>query len=231
MTPYYERDNIRIYCADCRDVLAEIGPVDLVLTDPPYAIGGSRNEWRVTASVAIGLNMAARTVRKGGALLAFTTSSGRGISYTLSAVGNTLPFNRVLTWHKSFIRSRVAGPWRWDTVQILAFGRASFGRPQYSSVFTSSGPSTTKALGGTGHPAELPDGIADWLYRPFAETAEVVLDPFLGTGQLLAPAVRAGKRAIGIELEERYCQIAVQRLTACLEANQEPLQLALAAGT
>lgn len=213
MRKYYEEGNVTIYCGDAQEVVSDLPAVDLVITDPPYAAGASRGEWRVTASVATGIHEAAKRVRDGGAMLCFTTTSGRGIEYTLGAVGKALPFNRLLIWHKAFVRSRVAGPWRWDAVSILAFGRASFGRPEYSSVFTSAGPCSQVHIGSGRHPAELPEGIADWLFRPFDAEGITVLDPFMGTGQLLVPAARAGRKVIGVELEERYAEMAVRRLT------------------
>jgi DNA modification methylase len=207
--PYYSDAAVTIYHGDCRDVLPQLPEVPLVLTDPPYAIGGARAEWKVTASVGTGIHLAAQKVSKGGAMLCFTTTSGRGMEFTMGAVGNVLPFNRLLIWHKRFVRSRVAGPWRWDLVAIMAFGRASFGRPEHSSLCTSAGDAHRPA-DDTGHPAEVPVGVADWLYSPF--DADVVLDPFMGSGSLLLPAYRAGKRAIGIEAEERYCELAANRL-------------------
>lgn len=212
MKPYYEESSITIYHGDCREVLPTLEQADLVLTDPPYAVSAGRSEWKITASVGTGIHLAANKVRKGGAMLVFSTSSGRGIEYTLGAVGRALPFNRLLTWHKSFVRSRVAGPWRWDVVTILAFGRASFGRPMHSSCFQSVGPASTNHLGSATHPAELPVAICEWLYSPFDRDDLVLLDPFLGTGTLLMQAASLGRRAIGIEIEERYCEIAVKRL-------------------
>lgn len=214
MKPYYTDEHVTLYHGDCREVIPDLGPVDVVLTDPPYAIGGAKAEWKVTSSVAVGLHLAARQTKREGAMLAFTTSSARGMEFTLGAVGGALPFNRVLAWHKEFVRSRVAGPWRWDLVLILAFGRASFGRPEYSSVYRSTGPA---APPDGVHPAELPDGMADWLYRPFAERQPVVLDPFCGSGQLLIPAARAGHTAIGIEIDEKHCELAARRLSEVQE--------------
>lgn len=224
MKPYFQQDNVTIYHGDCRDLIADLGKVGMVLTDPPYARSGNRGEWKVTASVAIGLHMAARGLRDGGVMMAFTTSSGRGQEFTLSAVGNVLPFNRTLVWHKEFVRSRVAGPWRWDTVFILAFGRASFGRPEYSSVFTTSGPAARSSLGLTGHCAELPEGLADWLYTPFSGQPGIVLDPFCGSGQLLVPAAREGRQVIGVDIEEEHCDTAARVLMGT------PLKLRASAG-
>lgn len=210
--PYYEEANCRIYHGDCREVLEGLrASADYVITDPPYALGSSRQEWRVTASVGAGIHAAARAVKKGGALFCFSAASGRGLDYTLGAVGSALPLNRLLIWHKSFVRSRVAGPWRWDIVAILAFGRACFDRPQHSSLCTTSGPASVALLGETKHPAEVPLDVARWLYCPLDGEGVTVLDPFMGSGSLLLPAAECGRQVIGIESEEKYCELAAQR--------------------
>lgn len=214
MKPYYEQGSVTLYHADCREVLPDLAPVDYCVTDPPYAIGSGKSEWRITASVGTGIHAAARLVKKGGAMLCFSAASGRGMEYTLGAVGPALAFNRLLVWHKSFVRSRVAGPWRWDVVAIMAFGRASFGRPEHSSVCTTQGPASRALLGDTGHPAEVPAVVAEWLWAPLDAEHAVLLDPFMGSGSLLLPAARAGRAVIGVEQEERYCEIAARRLEA-----------------
>lgn len=214
MKLYFENKNAKIYLGDAAELLDVVKPKShgLVILDPPYAASAQKGEWRVTASVAVGINAAAKAVADKGAMLCFSTSSGRGVDFTIGAVGKTLNLNRVLTWHKSFVRSRVAGPWRWDSVLILGFGRCSFGRPMSSTVFTSSGPSSKKSLGVTKHPAELPDGIAEWLTAPFLPFCGSVLDPFCGTGQLLVPAYKAGLNCIGVEIDERWAEVAAKRL-------------------
>lgn len=210
MTPYWQSSDGRltVHHGDCREIIPGLEKVDLVITDPPYAIGAGRGEWSATAAVAIGLHEAARRIVKGGSLLAFTTTSGRGIEFTQGAIGRMLPFNRLLTWAKTGGRSRAISPWAWDTVAILLFGRAPSGRSGMPSIFTCPAdyPRTTA------HPAELPDGLADWLYAPFDAEGLTILDPFMGTGRLLDPAIRAGRRVIGIEIEERHAEETAKRL-------------------
>jgi DNA modification methylase len=210
VTPYWSSSDGRlaIFHGDARDIIPGLDKVGLVITDPPYAIGAGRGEWSATAAVAIGLHEAARRVVKGGSLIAFTTTSGRGIEFTQGAIGRTLPFNRLLTWLKVGGRSRAISPWLWDSVAIMLFGRAPNGRSGSASVFTTPADYDRD----TGHPAELPAGLADWLYAPFDADGLTVLDPFMGSGRLLEPARIAGRRAIGIEIEERYCEIAAKRL-------------------
>ncbi len=208
MKPYYSEDGITIYHGDCREILPTLPKVDLVLTDPPYAVGAGRGEWSATAAVAIGLHEAAKRVLKTGALIAFTTTSGRGIEFTQGAIAGKLAFNRVLIWVKTDGNSRAVSPWRWDSVAIMAFGRAPKGLVGDSSIFTS----PARYERASGHPAELPDGIAEWLYEPFDREGLVTVDPFMGTGRLLEPVANRGRQAIGIEIEERYCEIAANRL-------------------
>ena len=208
MNPYFDNGLVTLYHADARDVLPELPKVGLVLTDPPYAINSGRGEWNATAAVAIGLHEAAKKLPREGALLAFSTTSGRGIEYTQGAIGGILPFNRLLIWSKTGGRSRALSPWRWDSVAIMAFGRAPQGKQGESAVFVT--PADYERP--SGHPAELPEGLGEWLYAPFDKDDLVTLDPFMGTGRLLEPAVARGRRVIGIEREERWCEVAARRL-------------------
>jgi DNA modification methylase len=214
MTPYYSQDGTTIYHGDCRDILPQLGKVGLVLTDPPYAIGAGRGEWAATAGVAIGLHYAAKAVADGGAMLCFSTSSGRGIEYTLGAIGKTLAFNRMLVWHKALGTSKAAGPWKWDLVSVLAFGRATFGLASRSSLLSAAEPRA-----GREHRSQVPRDVAEWLFEPFAASGFVTVDPFMGSGRLLEPAAWRGQQVIGIETEECYCELAVRRLEA---ARREP---------
>jgi DNA modification methylase len=214
--PYYEQDGVTIYCGDCREVLPELPLASLVLTDPPYALGSTRQEWNATAAVGIGLHEAAKRIAKDGAMLVFTTSSGRGIEYTLGSVGKILPFNRLLVWRKALSTSKAAGPWKWDLVSILAFGRATFGIAERSSLIESAEPKK-----GREHPSQVPPDVADWLFEPFASLPGLVVDPFMGSGRLLIPATNIGRPVVGIEIEERYCELAAKWLAGSVARRYE----------
>jgi DNA modification methylase len=64
----------------------------------------------------------------------------------------------------------------------------------------------------TEHPAVFPIALADWLIRAYTADGQIVLDPFTGSGSSLVAAYRSGRKAIGIEIEEKYCEIAAKRL-------------------
>ncbi|MEK9896933.1 MAG: site-specific DNA-methyltransferase [Burkholderiaceae bacterium] len=65
--------------------------------------------------------------------------------------------------------------------------------------------------GGKVHPTQKPEALMLWCLSRFAD-AGVVLDPFMGSGTTLVAAKRLGRKAIGIEREEKYCEIAAKRL-------------------
>lgn len=205
MKPYYEHAGITIYHGDSRDILPGLPSVDLVLTDPPYSSGRSEEEFSNTGNIAVILHMASE---KTPVMAVFGTSSGRGIEFVRSTI-RSLAYNRVLVWNRSFVNSRAAGPWRWDLVLIHIFGRGSFGRPLSSSLIQTDG---TRSLAiETGHKAPVPTSVMSRIYEPFAPG--LVLDPFMGSGSVLLAAKAAGGRAIGIEINEQYCEIAVKRLS------------------
>lgn len=202
--PYYEDNHVRIYHADCRDILPELEPVDLVLTDPPYSFGRQEGEFCASGNIACSLHIASE---KAPTVIIFGTSSGRGIEFIRSSV-RALPHNRVLCWNRSYVKCRAAGPWRWDLVLIHVFGRGSFGKPEYSSLIRTDG--TQSLAKQTGHRSPVPTGVMRWLCKPFMPC--IVLDPFMGSGSTLIATKEEGGKAIGIEIEEKYCEIAAKRM-------------------
>lgn len=214
MTPYYSDASATIYHGDCRDILPTLAPVNVVITDPPYSAGRQEGEFAATGNVAVSLHMASLLAPT---MMVFGTSSARGIEFLRSTIRH-LPHNRVLAWHRTYVNSPAAGPWRWDLVLIHVFGRGSFGRPERSSLIQTAG--TAALAAELGHRAPVPLAVMEHLYAPFAPG--VVLDPFMGSGSALLAATRLGGRAIGIEVEERYCEVAAKRL------RQEVLDLGAA---
>ena len=205
MKPYYERGGVTIYHGDAREIL-EAGEIacDVVVTDPPYSTGRSEAEFCASENVAVILALASKLAPS---MAVFSTSSGRGFEFVRSSI-RALPHCRTLTWARSYTNSPAAGPWRWDTVLIHVFGKGAFGRPERSSLIQTNG---TQALAKeTGHRAPVPTSVMRHVYEPFAPG--VLLDPFSGSGSSLLAAVACGGRAIGIEIEERYCEVAARRL-------------------
>ena len=203
--PYFDQGGIQIYLGDCREILPELPDVDVVVTDPPYSVGRSEGEFCASGNIAVALHLASQ---KAPSMLVFSTSSGRGFEFVRSSI-KALPHCRTLAWHRSYVNSPAAGPWRWDLVLIHVFGKGAFGRPEMSSLIQTSGTqSLAKALG---HKAPVPVAVMDVLYKPYAPG--LVLDPFMGSGSTLVAAKVRGGTGIGIEIEERYCELAANRLS------------------
>jgi DNA modification methylase len=202
--PYFDDGQCVIYHGDCREILSEMPSVDLVLTDPPYSTGRSEAEFCASGNIAVALHLAST---KAPSMAVFGTSSGRGFEFVRSSI-RVLPHCRTLVWHRSYVNSPAAGPWRWDLVFIHVFGRGAFGRPERSGLIQTDG---TRALAlETGHRAPVPVEVMLHVAQPYMPG--LILDPFCGSGPSLLAALASGGRAIGIEIEERYCEIAAKRL-------------------
>jgi DNA modification methylase len=218
MTPYYQDEAVTLYHGDCRDVLPQLPPVDVVVTDPPYSVGRSEGEFASTGNIAVSLHLASE---KAPSMLVFGTSSGRGVEFLRSTI-RVLPHCRVLVWHRSYVNSPAAGPWRWDLVLIHVFGRGAFGRPEESSLIQTDG---TRSLAlETGHRAPVPVEVMARLYRPFAPG--VLLDPCAGSGASLVAAKQLGGKAIGVEIDERYCELIAGRCRQQLLPMESPVPAA-----
>lgn len=231
MTPYYEDDAVTIYHGDTLDALRELGDVDAVVTDPPYA-SGSRTEASKSASGAMlrGVKWAARPIEND----QMTTT---GFVWLMRAVGQAcrplLPdggsFLSFIDWRQwpnlvgalETCNYRVQGMVVWDKGH---FGLGNGFRAQHELVcHAAKGVPTIydKGCGNvlkwpretpTDHPSPKPESLMQQLIGVLAPVGGTVLDPFMGSGTTLRAAKNTGRKAIGIELEERYCEIAAKRM-------------------
>jgi DNA modification methylase len=63
------------------------------------------------------------------------------------------------------------------------------------------------------HPTQKPLVLMEWIIGRYTEPEDVILDPFMGSATTLVAAKKCGHSAIGIEIEEKYCEIAAKRLS------------------
>jgi site-specific DNA-methyltransferase (adenine-specific) len=197
--PYYEQDGITIYHGDCRDVLPGLAAdsADLVLTDPPYGV--NKAAWD-DVFPTWWFDDAARVAPVLG---------------IMPGIANIplVPFE--------IGRCR----YRWTLVAHLTNGqtRSSVGFGNYipCMVYAAEGTSVFKQDGDVGrivvggdpkpnHPSPKPYQAMRWFVSRLP--GDVILDPFMGSGTTLRAAKDLGRRAIGIEIEERYCEEAARRL-------------------
>lgn len=212
--PFYDDGQIVIYCGDCRDVLPvlEAGSVDLVLTDPPYGINWTR-----------GVNAARNSKPHDGILNDHDTSTRDEVLELLSDIPAIIfgsfyaPFpknlRQVLVWAKP-ADSGVVGSttgYRRDAEPVFIVGPWPALPVRWSSVLRSFAGSQSALCSETGHPHTKPVGMVRTLIER-APVSGTILDPFMGSGTTLRAAKDLGLRAVGIELDERYCEVAVRRL-------------------
>ncbi len=220
MKPYFERDGVTIYHGDARDVLPTLAQVDAVVTDPPYGTDvprdgyGRRQIWHgdqhiVGDSDLSAFSDALMLIRpllvRNAWILSFCSPKRRAdMERVFSAVASNVMGEVV--WDK--MQPGLGGGIRYqhESILLASFGQPS-GRCGLSSVIRAIAP-----RGEHGHPHEKPLALMNWLIRYASEDESVVLDPFMGSGSTLRAAMNLGRRAIGIEIEERYCEIAARRL-------------------
>ena len=196
--PYYDQDGITIYHGDCAQVLPFLDPVDLLLTDPSYGIGAdthagkAENGWKQYGSSGWDKE------KPPGYLLEFAISKAK---IAIVWGGNYFclpPSMRWLVWDKGQREFSLADCELAWTNQNKAVRAITYSRGE-------------ALLDGKQHPTQKPEAVMKWCIGLNDECA-TILDPFMGSGTTLVAAKNMGKRAIGIERELKYCEIAVRRL-------------------
>ena len=223
MMPYYSDDLVTIYHGDCRDVVDELddASVDVLLTDPPYgmAFGGFRGaEANVRAD---GARQGIRLVRQ-----MFHASrpkmSADAHAYVFchweswpdfyDAASAFIPIKSALVWWKNRggmgdVELEYARDY--EVILFGAHGRRPLAGKRDGSVLSGFAPMGN--ISERRHPTEKPVPLLRFLVGKSAPAGGLVLDPFMGSGSTLEAAKSLGRKAIGIEIEERYCEIAAIR--------------------
>ena len=204
--PYYADDSVTLYHGDCREITEWLA-ADVLVTDPPYGIAwtkGQNNAAKSTAHKGI-LNDQDTTCRDE----ALALWEGRpGVVF--GAWGAPFPRHKqVLVWRKP-VDAGVVGSttgYRRDTELIFLTGEWPMRPPLRSSVLETDG-GKARYLNGHPHakPTRLMEELLDW-------TEGVVADPFAGSGSTLVAAKAMGRKAIGVELDEAYCELIAGRLS------------------
>lgn len=196
VTPFYDKDGITLYCGDNREILPELGRFDLLLTDPPYGHGDrwQGGTWGAAEMYKDAMKWDTETPSEE-TMAAVIASSDIGIVWG----GNyfRLPPSRCwLSWEKSS---------RMDTLADFELAWTSMDRPCKAKR------EDRNPNGKRVHPTQKPLSIFQWCLT-FAPDAKTIFDPFAGSGTTLVAAKLEGRRAVGIEISEDYCRIAVERL-------------------
>jgi DNA modification methylase len=212
--PYYQDDHVTIYHGDCREVLPDLSGIGSIVTDPPFFMPAthysSRTVWRRSWGDALVL----------GQWLADTLGHLRtdpesvavfcdGASYPVfyASLYTRYQNSSAVVWDKG--RIGMGSPWRRSFEMILHMWNGTIapedkGQPDVIRVATVP---TEKRL----HPVDKPDEVLRQIMGVVAQPTGVILDPFAGGGSTLRAAKDLGRKAIGVEIDERYCEIAARR--------------------
>jgi site-specific DNA-methyltransferase (adenine-specific) len=229
MRPFFEADGISVYHGDCRDVLAELpaGSVDLVLTDPPYGkqFVGERRAIRKVNIRADGARQGVRVVRQAlFAALPLLRTDAHVLVFChweswpdfYDAICPLVPIKNALVWHKD---RGGAGDTEmeyardYEVILYGAQGRRRIGGRRDAAVIRGFPPVGAKRLHPTEKPTEKPVGLLEYLIGKHCPPEGLTLDPFAGAGSTLVAAKQLGRRAVGVEIDQRYCRITADRLS------------------
>lgn len=207
MKPYYQDDLVALYHGDCREITAWL-EADVLVTDPPYGIawkGGGYNGQRKHAGIAHDDTTDARDT-----VLDTWGDDRPAVVFGAPLIAPPPKPRQILVWQKPSDSGLVGSTtgWRRDWEAIYLLGPWPQLSGTRSSVITTPG---GMGLYLNGHPHAKPVGLMEMLID--SAEGRVVADPFSGSGTTLVAAKQLGRHAIGVELEERYCEMAARRLT------------------
>jgi len=215
MKPYYEHAGITIFLGDCREILPNV-KAEAFCTDPPWGLSGSSG-----------------TVGRSRAKAIYSSAFVDDERFVRDVASPVVDYMRLAgmrgcctpgqrhAWEYpkpddiGCITHPVAnglGPWGHAGWQpVLFYGRdPMLGKTISRMVYQA--PSGCTHDSQINHPCPKPLPVMRWLVRRVAICGETILDPFMGSGTTLVAAKLEGRKAIGIEIEERYCEIAAKRL-------------------
>ena len=225
MTPYYSDDAVTIYHGDCMDVLPTLSGVGMVLTSPPYNLGQTQGtEWKALGAgygehddamphdeyVAWqhdALNACWNTLADDGAIYYQHKPRVKDLGVILPLELNPgLPLRQIITWDRGsgFMRQFSCYVPRYEWIMLLAKPAFRITTRDVDDLWR------IPPVSGSDHPAPFPLVLATRAINTTA--AEVVVDPFMGSGTTLRAAKDLGRKAIGIERNERFCEMAAKRM-------------------
>lgn len=208
MKPYYEADGITLYHGDCLEVTEWLA-ADVLVTDPPYGMAYESN-W----------NRDRRNVKVGRPVVGDDSTAAR--DSVLAAWGNRPsivfgtwraprpPADALLVWHKVGAggMGNLAMPWMPTHEEIYVRGSGFTGKRSDSVIACS--PLMSNDSRRPDHPTPKPVDLMERLIDKCPPG--IIADPFAGSGSTLVAARNLGRPAIGVEIEERYCELIAKRL-------------------
>lgn len=239
MNPFYVSDRATIYHGDCLDVMRQLpaSSADAVITDPPYCSGGAteatrasathqglrsetirsgRFQWfdadnMTTSGIACLLRMLAvesgRLMKVDGSLLAFCDwRMATNVGPAMESAG--FRQRNLIVWNKGHFGCGNGFRPQHELIIHLTRRSAKFHAKDTGNVIDAKRvPSKSRE-----HPTEKPIELMEKLIRVASPIGGTIVDPFAGGGSTGVACLRSGRRFVGVEIDERYCEIAAKKL-------------------
>lgn len=215
MRPYYSEPGVVIYHGDAREIVPDLS-ADVTVTDPPYGV--KLGEYTGTSRYRNTPYLSTQDTPN------YVKSVCVPIIEDCLKVSKRMamtPGNRCMwlypqpddvgIWYNPSSTNR--GRWGFSHANAFIFFYAKDPRNTGKGMIPNSCAGHCDSVEGIDHPCPKPLSFARWLVHRAALPGETVLDPFAGSGTTLIAAKNLGLRAIGIEIEERYCELAAKRIS------------------
>ena len=222
---YYQDENVTLYHADCREVMAGMDEqsVAAVITDPPYterthAKARSSSAGKVTEGItafsAISdaelRNVLTDCGRVSEGWVVATLDYRHAVEFD-SSPPDGLKCQRVGVWVKTNPTPQITGDRPAQGWEAIAYLHRAQGRSKWNGG-GAHGNYVSPVAPPEGHPTAKPLPMLRDMVRKFTNPGDTVFDPFAGSGTTLRAALDEGRKAIGVELDERYCELIAKRL-------------------
>lgn len=221
ITPYFQTDDVTLYCGDCLEILPTLGKVDALVTDPPYGVSFSSNMRKATDSLGSVANderpfiwflhHASRCLGDDGCAVVFHRWDVAE-TWASAVRASGLEVKSQIVWSKGGggmgDLKRQFSPSH-EPAWFACKKKFAFrgGRPGTSVFVVPKVPPAAMV-----HPTEKPSALFEAFIPYLASESGIVLDPFMGAGATGVACVKTGRKFIGIELDPAYCEIAKQRI-------------------
>lgn len=238
MPKYYEDENVTLFHGDCREVLPLLPSlsIDATITDPPYGVDkrgvmlgqisanyhekgthsrgyADHNSERFAELMRAFSREAARITKPGRHVAAFASPrTAHELAMSMTQEGLTIMDSVVFAGGGTFAKSKTTLVPSYEPMLLARTrGKPVHINPQRNvqNVVT-----IKKGRRASAHPMTKPHAWMLWAVEHLTWQGETILDPFAGSGSTLVAAKEAGRKAVGIESEEEYCEVTAERLSA-----------------
>jgi hypothetical protein len=214
--PYYSDDLVTLWHGDCREITTWLD-ADVLVTDPPYGMayvsGGPRSNNAGVRSVTPRAQVHGdRDTAARDTVLALWGDRPALIFGTWKVERPPAVAQRIIWWKRNTNPGMGTGtPWSPAEEEVYVLGRGFTGRRRQNVIVTDEARASAGGLAALlGHPTPKPVGLMEQLVE--CCPPGVIADPFAGSGATLLAARNLGRQAVGVEIEERYCELIAKRL-------------------